>query len=380
MSFSNPLDSIVFITLPDDFVLSSNAMHIDPTIPLPVQRNTSEFSEAFDPSKLTSEMILAGILTILAYDSKNEHIDYYRSVLRDARPNIKTELSEAAVLKAKNEDFDIAEEIFAALRGFDPEDKIMVLNSALFFDERAESYRRSGLNDDADAYDEDAHRYYKEAMTADPAIPDAFFNAGFFYLKQRNFVKAKECFETFLILIEGVSDEDMGENGKYKKERAQSIISDISNRNLDDEQFKAAYDFIKMGQEEKGLEYIRKFLEKNPKIWNAWFLLGWGLRRLSRWEDAKSAFLQAVDCGADNADTYNELAICYMETGSYTESRKCLMTALQAEPENTKIMSNLGFLALREGKPSEARSYFTTVLEFDPNDKIAQAALQDMEA
>ena len=119
-------------------------------------------------------MILAGILTIFAYDPQNAHIDYYRSLLTETRPNIKAELTEAAILKARNENSEIAEEIFAALRGLDPEDMTTILNSALFYDERADSYRKSGLNEDADACDEQAHRYYKRVLAAEPAIPDAF--------------------------------------------------------------------------------------------------------------------------------------------------------------------------------------------------------------
>ena len=97
--------------------------------------------DSFDFSNLSEEMILAGILTILAYDKKNPNIQYYRSIITKAKPNIKKELSEAAILKARNEDFDIAEEIFDALRGLDPEDIAIVLNTALFFDQRADSYR-----------------------------------------------------------------------------------------------------------------------------------------------------------------------------------------------------------------------------------------------
>ena len=130
-------------------------------------------------------MIFAGILTVLAYDTSNEHLDYYRKLILSARPDIKQELTEAAILKTRNEDFDIAEEIFMALRGLDPDDIAIILNTALFFDQRAESYRRSGLNDDADAYDESAHKYYKIAMESDSPQPDVFFNAGFFYLRQR---------------------------------------------------------------------------------------------------------------------------------------------------------------------------------------------------
>ena len=171
----------------------------------------------------------------------------------------------------------------------------------------------------------------------------------------------------------------MGENGQYKRQRAQEIVQDINNRNLEDEQFKAAYDYINSGQEEKGLEEIRKFLEKNPKVWNAWFMLGWGLRRIQRWEEARDAFLQSIECGSTEPDTLNELAICYMELGEFDESRRCLVEALSLEPENTKYMSNLGYLSLKQGNSQEARRYFLTVLEFDPQDKIAAKILEELE-
>ncbi len=179
---ANPLETILFIQLPKTFTLEGTSFSLDPSIPLPVQQDTNDASK-FSVSDLTWEMILAGVLTILAYDSNNEHLEYYRRLLIETRPNIKAELTEAAILKARNENYDIAEEIFLALRGLDPNDMTTILNSALFYDEKAESYRKSGLHEDADACDETAARYYKKALSAEPPIPDAFFNAGFFYLK-----------------------------------------------------------------------------------------------------------------------------------------------------------------------------------------------------
>ncbi|WP_455160108.1 tetratricopeptide repeat protein [Treponema lecithinolyticum] len=378
MNPANPLESVIFIRVPENFTLSSEAFHIDTAIPLPVQKEDG--SAQFDIASLTKEQIFAGILTVLAYDTANEHTAYYRSLLTSAKPHIKEELTEAAILKAKNEDFEIAEEIFSALRGLDPEDPATILNSALFFDQRADSYRRSGLNEDADAYDESAHRFYKAAMESESVVPDAFFNAGFFYLKQKNFVKGKSCFETYLTLVSSLNDDEKNENVRYKIDRAKEIVFDIGKRNLDDELFKSAYDFISMGQEEKALDYIRRFLEKNSTVWNAWFLLGWALRRLQRWQDAKAAFEQCLACGGENGDTYNELAICFMELQNYEQAEKHLLQALKSEPENTKIMSNLGFLMLKKGKTEQARSYFSAVLEFDPNDRIAKKALEDLES
>ena len=383
MNQKNSLESVYFITIPEDFKLSETALQIDTTIPLPVQKkdNAPDAPGSFNMDELTPEQVLAGILAVLAHDKQNQHLDYYRSIIKKARPNIEKELTEAAVIKAKNEDWDMAEELFLTLRGIDPENPAITLNTAVFLDQRAESYRRSGLHEDADAYDNDALEYYKDAMDAEPPLPDAFFNAGFFYLKQHNFIDAKDAFETYLALTCDVKDDELGENGIYKKERAQEIINSISNDNMDDEAFKNAYKLISSGQEEKGLEEIRKFLSSNQKVWNAWFLLGWGLRRISHFDQAEQAFLQALNCGGEkSADCYNELAICQMEQKKLKEAKASLLKALELSPEDTKIISNLGYLSLKEGNRAEAQKYFTTVLVFDPHDIIAASELAKLES
>ncbi|HAC31119.1 MAG TPA: hypothetical protein DCF70_00640 [Treponema sp.] len=380
MNPSNPLDTVYFINFSDDVKLSGKGIHIDPTIPLPVQKKDKDAPGTFNMKELTEEQILAGLLTIMAYDSDNKNILYYRSLLKNARPNLKKEMTEAAILKTKNEDWDMAEELYAVLRGYDPEDVPTILNSALFFDQRADSYRRNGLIEDADAYDDEALHFYKMAMDNEPAVPDAFFNSGFFYLKQYNFAEAKSCFETYLALTCDETDDSMGENGLYKKNRAQQLINQINNRNMDDDHFRAAHKLITNGEEEKGLEEIRAYLQKNPDVWNAWFMLGWGLRRLERYEDAKKAFEKALTLdGGETADTYNELAICCMEENDLPKAKKYLEKALAMDSENTKIISNLGYIALKEGNPALAASYFQTVLEYDPNDKIALAELKNMD-
>ena len=382
MVSTNSLDSIYFIKLPEGSVLSPKAMKIDPEIPLPVQKKNPEDPVEQDAAKLSEEQILSGILTVLAYDKKNENSEYYRKLITDVRPGIKKELAEAAILKARNEDWDLAEEIWLAVNGIDPQDKAIILNMAIFFDQKADSYRRNSLNEDADAYDEAALDYYKQAMDSDKEIPDAYFNAGFFYLKKRDYGEAKGCFESYLGLVADTKDEELGENGIYKKERAQEIINKISNRNLENDRFRDAYKLISEGQEEKGLEEIRKFIRDNPVVWNAWFLLGWGLRRLGRFEDAKQAFLKARECegGDENADTLNELAICQMETGELKEAKETLVEALSMDSENTKIISNLGCLCLKMNQNEEARKYFEVVLEIDPDDKIAAAQIAKLDA
>ncbi len=377
MNPANSLESIYFINFPEDVKLSEHALQIDPSVPLPVQKKEKDDPDNFNPKDISPEQILSGILTVLAYDKNNKNADYYRKIIKQARPNILKELTEAAILKTKNEEWDLAEEIFLAVKGIDPEDKRIYLNLALFFDQKADSYRKLSLYDDADAYDDSALRYYTDAMNSEPEIPEAFFNAGFFYLKQNNFAEAKGCFENYLALTADLTDEEMGDDGLYRKERAQELINKINERNLDQSQFNQAYNLISSGEEEKGLEVIRKFIENNPAVWNAWFLLGWGLRRLERFQEAKMAFEKAKECEGDdeNADTLNELAICQMETGDFEGAVNSLNDALSMDVDNVKVVSNLGEVYLRMGKKDEARKYFKTALELDPNDKIARFEL-----
>lgn len=380
MNTKNPLESIYYIGIPENFVASDAAFKIDTSIKLPVQRKMDDDPGSFNPEEISTEQILAGILTVLAYDKKNKNLDYYRSIIKKVRPNIKKELCEAAILKTKNEDFDLAEEIFLSLLGLDPEDEAVILNMALFLDQRADSYRNAGLNEDADAYDSDALAYYRDAMNAEPPLPDAFFNAGFYYMKKHSYREAKDAFETYIALTCDVDDKDLGENGVYKKERAQEMVNNITNQNMDDESFQKAYDLISSGNEEKGLEEIRNFLVNNPKVWNAWFMLGWGLRRLERFEDAEQAFREALKYGGEtNSDTFNELALCLIQEKKFDEAKENLLKAFELEPESPKIISNLGYLALAQGDKTAARNYFTTVLEYDPKDKIAANELMKLE-
>lgn len=381
MNPSNPMDSVYFITLPEGFTLSKEALQLDPKIPLPVQRKTGDAPGTFHTKTLSPEQVLSGILTVLAYDKQNEHLDYYRDLITKARPGIKKELAEAAILKTRNEDWDLAEEIWDSLHGLDPEDMAIILNMALFYDQRADSYRSQGLFDDADAYDSNAELYYRDAMNANPEIPDAFFNAGFFYRKKRNYSEAKGCFENYLALLADSDDKSEDSNTEYKIDRAREILSKISSRKLENETFHEAYEFISRGEEEKGIASIRRFIQDNPAVWNAWFMLGWGLRRLERFADAKLAFEKARECegGDENADTLNELAICQIETGDYDGASESLNTAIAMDPDNTKVISNMGYLCLRLGKPEEARKYFMTVLEIDPEDKIAGLELKKLE-
>jgi tetratricopeptide (TPR) repeat protein len=281
------------------------------------------------------------------------------------RPDILGEFTEAAILKAKNGDFDMALEILAALKGLFPQFPPVLLNRALVLEEQAAALEAAGREAEAEEQYTAAEQAYKEALDTEPPFPDALFNAGHFYLKRRDGRRAKECF-TAALAAEGVSGLD-----EEKRENAEIILKEIEEGGLDDESFQEACNFIRQGNEEAGLASIRSFLERHPDVWNGWFILGWALRRLERWDDALASFRKALELGGENSDTRNEMSICLIELEDFSAARKELETALRDDPDNVKIISNLGVLAMRQGDDDEAAAFFRTVLELEPEDPLA---------
>jgi tetratricopeptide (TPR) repeat protein len=372
MKQTNNSDRIVFLSVPESIrgrieEVSAGDFSVDPSIPIPVEIPPDQ--ESLDLEQLSWEMILSGMIKVIERDPDHEDADYYRRFVLAVKPDILKEFSEAAILKARNRDFDLAMEILKALAALYPDSAEVTLNQALVYEEHANTLEESGREEEASEEWDRAHELYICLLNQHSPLPNALFNAGFFFLKQRNYEKARDCFSRYIPVADS----------PRKKEKAQSIIKEITERSLDDQIFKEAYDFIRLGEETKGIEKIHQFLTRHPEVWNGWFLLGWGLRRLERWDDAVLAFRKTLELGGDNCDTRNELALCLIEQGNLTEARKELERALQMESENIKVISNLGILAMKQGKIDEAAGFFRTVLEYDEEDPLALQMLSQLE-
>ncbi|MDR0409504.1 MAG: tetratricopeptide repeat protein [Spirochaetaceae bacterium] len=203
--------------------------------------------------------------------------------------------------------------------------------------------------------------YYRGFVLAfKPNILTEFRNAALVHLQKGSYNMAREI----ITALDGLFP-DSSEVSELK-----SVLFEENAVHVGDA-YQEAYSLISGGNEQAGMEKLRKFLETHPDSWNGWFLLGWALRRLKRWKEGGECFRKAIEAGGNYADTYNELAICLIETGDYDTARHELETALSRETENIKIISNLAILALKTGREIEAKPLFRKVLDIDPDDPVA---------
>ena len=373
MPVHQPDYKLYYLQVPPELAKEVGSFRLDPSIPLPVEgRRASGTSPAGDVPNLADlswEQIVAAMLKIMAWERGHADFAYYRDFILAVRPEVWQELSATGIVKAQSKDFRLAEEIFLALEGLDPTHPRTLLNLALLYDDEAESLSQRGRSAEAEDLLGHAQKKFSQALTATPPLPDAFFYAGFFHLKQKNLERARGLFEAFF---------ELAKDDEKKIGAARRALADADRQNRLDLLFKEAYDFILLGKEEEGIRRLDEFLKEHPQVWNAWFLLGWARRRLSQWKPALEAFQTCLDSGGDQVDTYNEMAICAMELGELVQARRLLEKALRLDSENTKIISNLGVLALKAGKPDEAVGFFETVLEYDPDDPVAPKMIEQI--
>ncbi|MDE0227868.1 MAG: tetratricopeptide repeat protein [Spirochaetaceae bacterium] len=376
---SHPLARIAYISLPEDFNYEFAEFRVDPAVALPIELEPEVTSVS--PEDLTWDASIAAMLKVLAYHPHHDDAAYFRRFIRAAKPTVAAELTEAGIIKAHNGDFAIAEELFLALTGLNPDDTSAGLNLAFAYEQHAQAVERANTEeaaenaDTADGLRRSAERAYFRVLDLDPLHAETHINLAHFYLGQRRYADARPHLEVYV------------RHGKDDEQRAdaQRILRQMSSDGLADDSFRAAYELIRGGSEAEGLRKIERFLDLHPDVWQAHFLRGWGLRRSGAFAEARLAFESVLAQGreadaAGLADTHNELAICNLELRCYDDAERNLRSALQLDPENTKIISNMGILAMKQGRLDDARRYFATIRELDPNDPLAPRYLHQLGA
>ncbi len=182
-------ETIYFIELPKQIDLGQATLL--PEIPIPVE---IEQGESFDLSRLRPEMIVSAMLRVLSAQPDHEHADYYRQIVRILYPNVDNELSKEGIMRAREGDFSVAEHIFSALAGLEPDDARHALNLAVLYEDWAESSAKAGDSGQETLLYDKARVWYERLMSWEPPLADAFYNAAYFYAGQRNFERAVSLF------------------------------------------------------------------------------------------------------------------------------------------------------------------------------------------
>ena len=200
----------------------------------------------------------------------------------------------------------------------------------------------------------------------DDSFALAYYQLGFHYSNQNQFVKAKLTWDRALDL--GLDDEtrtDIMEN-----------LAKIDHK----VRYEHAYNLVFQGKAEEGLEDLLDLESQYPDWWNLLFIISLAYKSLGDLGQAKSYLEKILITRPTQVDTLVEMALCLAQEANMTGAIDYLTRAAKLKKDDPEILCNLGMAYLHNGEEDEARYYIGRAYEIDPTDEVTQACIRTLDA
>ncbi len=360
----NTLDKITYITLPPSFMVDLGSLKMDPAIKLPF--SIPENREKLEKEDYTVQNLMSGLITVVAFDEKNENIDYYKSLIPAIDKDIVDKLNTAAIAKEQKKDYEFALLLFKAVYHLRPDNESCI-NLATLYSYMAVDAASKG--DDNKEYIKNARDTLLSGIKKFGETEELLYELASFEAFMANLDEAKEYILRYL---------EIAPEGE-RKEEIKKLYSEVSFKIDNREKIEEAYDFLSMGESDRALPIIEGFIKENPKMWNGYFLKGWALRIKKEYEEAVKCFMKCLEMGISNAEIYNELSLCELSSGKRELAEIYLETAYDLDEENLTVITNLAYLMLEDGEYDKAREYLEKARYIASNDTIVDALIRKYE-
>lgn len=200
----------------------------------------------------------------------------------------------------------------------------------------------------------------------DDSFALAYYQLGFHYSNQNQFVKAKLTWDRALDL--GLDDEtrtDIMEN-----------LAKIDHK----VRYEHAYNLVFQGKAEEGLQDLLDLESQYPDWWNLLFIISLAYKSLGNLGQAKSYLEKILITRPTQVDTLVEMALCLAQEANMTGAIDYLTRAAKLKKDDPEILCNLGMAYLHNGEEDEARYYIGRAYEIDPTDEVTQACIRTLDA
>lgn len=361
----NNRDKVIYVTLPPSFTLDLGSVKLDPAVKLPF--SLEDGKETLSKDDWTVENLMSGLITVCADDEKNEHFNYYKSIIDAIDPSIVMKLNQAALVKEERGEYDFSGLLFRAVYHLLPQSASCINLATLY----------SYMAVDASKKGEDNRAYIKKARET---LLDGLERFG----ENEEILSELASFEAFMADLDEAKEYleryfRVAEEGD-KKDEMKKLYSDVCFKLDNKEKIEEAYDFLSLGESDKALPAIDSFIEKNPSIWNGYFLKGWALRMKKEFKEAEKYFLKCIEMGESNAEIYNELALCALGEGSRELGEIYLESAVDLDEENLTVLTNLSLLKLEDGDYDEARKWLEKARFLASDDTLVEHLIKKYES
>mgnify|MGYP002329989838 CR=1 FL=1 len=244
----------------------------------------------------------------------------------------------------------------------EPDDVMALYQYAIICQELSLTYQK---DEDIKAMNDfllEALASLERILDIDDSFALAYYQLGFHYSNQNQFIKAKMTWDRALDL--GVDEESAGD------------IRDNLGKIDHKVRYEEAYNLVFQGKAEEALDDLLDLESQYPDWWNLLFIISLAYKSLGDLGQAKTYLEKILMIRPSQVDTLVEMALCLAQEANMPGAIDYLTRAAKLRKDDPEILCNLGMAYLHNGEEDDARYYISRAYEIDPTDEVTQACMR----
>ena len=205
----------------------------------------------------------------------------------------------------------------------------------------------------------------EKILDIDDSFALAYYQLGFHYSNQNQFIKAKLTWDRALDL--GIDEESRAD-----------IMENLSKIDYK-VRYEKAYNLVFQGKAQEALEDLLDLESQYPDWWNLLFIISLAYKSLGDLGQAKSYLEKILITRPTQVDTLVEMALCLAQEANMPGAIDYLTRASKLKKDDPEILCNLGMAYLHNGEEDEARYYIGRAYEIDPTDEVTQVCMRALD-
>lgn len=323
-------------------------------IPLLLEDFITDVKESTLNDGLSMDNICTGMCFMLGADPEFLYRDYYMEILNKSKSNLQSYIIHLINKFSEKLEYTV---IFAlALVEIENSARnLFILGSVL--ENLAVDHSEKKNSRKSDVFFDEAVKYYHSSCDEEENFTLSLYKLGFYYRGIGQYIRAKDYWDRFM---EHDQDPVRIEEIRTENETLEKLVD-----------YEIGYSHVLKGNSEDGLEKLLPLVEHFPEWWNLLFVIGLAFRQNMEYEIASDYFKNVLFLKADQKESMNELAICYLNMNKFKEAEEILDNAIILSDNNSELLANRSVARIYQDKINEAEEDIDKALEIDPNDEIA---------
>lgn len=243
----------------------------------------------------------------------------------------------------------------------DSEDIMALYQYSIICQELALRYQKDGNQEGMNDFLMEALYALEHILDIDDKFALAYYQLGFHYSNQNQYVKANYVWNRAL---------DLGLDADLAAE-LQENIGNISFK----VEYEEGYNLVFQGKAEEGLKKLLPLEDENPDWWNLLFIISLAYKSLGEIGEAIKYLEKILIIRPTQVDTLVEMALCLAEQGNLNGAIEYLTKASKIRKDDPEILCNLGMAYLNNGNYDDAKYYIERAYEIDPMDEVTIACV-----